>query len=91
MAGTSAGAKRAAATRRKKRGPVRKMNPCKPTNSTGAKASGSGRSKRAKSFKEDRHPRTKQGKMKQTSAASKKKYGKSGTTKAKLTARCRAK
>jgi hypothetical protein len=79
-----------------KKGVRRKAsNPCNPKNSTGAKASGGAKSVRAKSFKESRHPRKKGGKqagqMATTSAASKKKYGKGGTTKSKQMAACRRK
>jgi hypothetical protein len=43
-----------------------------------------GTTKRAKNWKEDRHARDKDGEWDTTSSESKKKYGKNGTTKAKL-------
>lgn len=65
------------------------------TEKTGAKEkSSSKKSTRAKSYKEARHARKGKGakgggQFTKTSAASKKKYGKKGTTKAKLVAKCR--
>lgn len=64
------------------------------TEKTGAKKKGAAKSKRAKSFKADRHARKGKGskgggQFAKTSASSKKKYGKSGTTKAKLIAKCK--
>lgn len=59
----------------------------KETNSTGAKTGKS--SNRAKNWKEERHPRDSKGKMKSSTADSKKAYGKKGTTKAKLESKCK--
>lgn len=65
------------------------------TNKTGAKEKDpKKKSVRAKSFKKDRHPRKRKGgkgggQFSKTSPASKKKYGKKGTTKAKLQKKCR--
>lgn len=62
-------------------------NPCTTdSNPSGAK---DGKSKRSKNFEEKKHPRDSKGQMKQTSSESKAKYGKDGTTKAKLDAKCK--
>jgi hypothetical protein len=67
--------------------PKKKNNPCDPKSSTGAKTGKS--SQRAKNWQEGKHPRQQGGKFGQTSQASKKKYGKGGTTKAKQVAECK--
>lgn len=68
-------------------------DPCKDvTNSTGAKEDDpSKKSERGKNYKEERHKRKEDGTYDKTSAESKKKYGKGGTTKAKQDAECRSK
>jgi hypothetical protein len=73
--------------------PPTMKNPCaKGTNATGAKkGKGKGASTRAKNFNPSKHPRNAKGQMAATSAASKKKNGKGGTTKAKLNAACKSK
>lgn len=76
----------------KKGGKKPKSTPCNPKSATGAKETDpKKKSVRAKNFKEEKHPRKANGQMTQTSAESKKKNGKGGTTKAKQDAACRAK
>jgi hypothetical protein len=68
----------------------KKVDPCNPKSSTGKKTGKS--SKRAKTWAEGKHPRqtgSKGGQFGTTSSASKKKYGKGGTTKAKQLAECK--
>lgn len=76
----------------KKKAPTRSQkNPCATgTNSTGAKGKGK-QTPRAKNWNPNKHPRKQNGQMATTSAQSKAKNGKGGTTKAKLDAKCRAK
>jgi hypothetical protein len=66
---------------------VLKLDPCSPKSSTGEEESK--KSKRGKNWKEERHPRDEKGRMKKSSADSKSKHGKGGTTKSKLDAECR--
>lgn len=62
------------------------------TNSTGKKIGGaSGASARGKNWAPGKHPRNAKGQMAPTSAKSKQKFGKGGTTKAKLNAACKNK
>lgn len=59
---------------------LKRKTPCGsevPSNSTGKK---DGKSKRSKNWDEEKHPRKSDGTMDKTSAASKEKYGKGGTT-----------
>lgn len=68
----------------------KKGTPCDPKSTTGAKETDpKKKSTRGKNFKEERHPRDSKGRMKQTSADSKSKYGKGGSTKAKLARECK--
>lgn len=62
-------------------------NPC----SDETNSSGTGKGKRSKTYKEERHPRDEQGQFDETSQSSKEKYGKGGTTKSKLDRACRDK
>lgn len=65
----------------------KKTDPCNPKSSTGAKTGKS--SQRAKNWQDGKHPRQQGGKFGTTSAESKKKYGKGGTTKSKQVAECK--
>lgn len=65
-------------------------NPCSTSsNSTGAKTGDS--SQRAQNWKDERHKRDQDGQFSETPQESKSKYGKGGTTKAKMDRACRSK